>query len=60
MFIGRGQAGSYVIILLALLGVVGVFSLFALAAGLLRISGRDAGTRCCSQMCWTMPMTASW
>ena len=43
MVVGRNQADSYVIILLTLLSVVGVFSLFALAAGLLRVSGRDAG-----------------
>ena len=43
MFFGRDHTGSYVIVLLALLAVVGVFSVFALAAGLLRISGRDAG-----------------
>jgi two-component system cell cycle sensor histidine kinase/response regulator CckA len=34
--------GSYVIFLLALLGTIGVFSLFALAAGVLRLSGREA------------------
>jgi two-component system, cell cycle sensor histidine kinase and response regulator CckA len=43
MMIGRNQAGSYVIVLLALLAGIGVFALFALAAGVLRISGRDAG-----------------
>jgi two-component system, cell cycle sensor histidine kinase and response regulator CckA len=42
MLVGRNQAGSYVMFLLALLGMIGVFSLFALAAGVLRISGRDA------------------
>jgi two-component system, cell cycle sensor histidine kinase and response regulator CckA len=40
MLVGRSQAGSYVMILLAVLGVIGVFSLFALAAGVLRVSGR--------------------
>jgi two-component system cell cycle sensor histidine kinase/response regulator CckA len=44
MVVGRGQAGPYVIVLLAVLGVVGVFSLFALAAGVLRVSGRDAAS----------------
>src|ERR1700694_1708949 len=43
MMIGRNQAGSYVIALLALLAGIGVFSLLALAAGMLRTSGRDAG-----------------
>jgi two-component system, cell cycle sensor histidine kinase and response regulator CckA len=34
--------GSYVMFLLAVLGTIGVFSLFALAAGVLRLSGREA------------------
>jgi two-component system, cell cycle sensor histidine kinase and response regulator CckA len=42
MLVGRNQAGSYVIFLLAILGMIGVFSLFALAAGVLRISMREA------------------
>ena len=42
MLVGRNQAGSYVMFLLALLGMIGVFSLFALAAGVLRVSGRVA------------------
>ena len=42
MLVGRNQAGSYVMFLLAVLGMIGVFSLFALAAGVLRISGREA------------------
>jgi len=33
--------GSYVMFLLAVLGTIGVFSLFALAAGVLRLSGRE-------------------
>ena len=41
MLVGRNQAGSYVMFLLAVLGMIGVFSLFALAAGVLRISGRE-------------------
>src|SRR5215467_8196451 len=41
MLVGRNQAGSYVMFLLAALGMIGVFSLFALAAGVLRISGRE-------------------
>ncbi len=40
MMVGRNQAGSYVMFLLAVLGVIGVFSLFALAAGVLRVSAR--------------------
>jgi two-component system, cell cycle sensor histidine kinase and response regulator CckA len=42
ILVGRNQAGSYVMFLLAVLGMIGVFSLFALAAGVLRISGREA------------------
>jgi len=42
MLVGRNQAGSYVMFLLAVLGMVGVFSLFALAPGCVRISGREA------------------
>src|SRR5258708_27851653 len=42
MLVGRNQAGSYVMFLLAVLGLIGGFSLFALAAGVLRISGRAA------------------
>jgi two-component system, cell cycle sensor histidine kinase and response regulator CckA len=34
--------GSYVMFLLALLGTIGVFSLFALAAGVGRLTGREA------------------
>jgi two-component system cell cycle sensor histidine kinase/response regulator CckA len=41
MVVGRGQAGSYVVVLLSILAVIGVFSLFALAAGVLRLSGRE-------------------
>ena len=42
LLVGRNQAGSYVMFLLAVLGTIGVFSLFALAAGVLRVSGRGA------------------
>jgi two-component system cell cycle sensor histidine kinase/response regulator CckA len=41
MLVGGNQAGSYVMFLLAVLGMIGVFSLFALAAGVLRVSGRE-------------------
>src|SRR5947209_9962386 len=41
LFIGRARAEPYIVTLLALLAVVGVFSLFALAAGILRTSGRE-------------------
>jgi len=43
LLIGRNQAGPYILGLLAVLAMVGVFSLFALATGILRLSGREAG-----------------
>ena len=43
LLIGRNQAQPYILALLALLAMVGVFSLFALAAGILRLPGREAG-----------------
>src|SRR6185312_14704562 len=42
LFIGRSNAQPYVLILLAALAVIGVFSLFAVAAGIVRLAGRDA------------------
>ena len=50
MLVGRNQAGSYVMFLLAVLGMIGVFSLFALAAGVLRISGREAANSTLEQV----------
>jgi two-component system cell cycle sensor histidine kinase/response regulator CckA len=44
LLVGRGNAGAYILALLAFLAMVGVFSLFALATGILRIPGRDAGS----------------
>jgi len=41
MFVGRSNAGNYILTMLAVLSTVGMFSLFAMAAGILRISGRD-------------------
>ncbi len=41
LLIGRGQAGPYILALLAFLAMVGVFSLFAMATGILRIPGKD-------------------
>jgi two-component system cell cycle sensor histidine kinase/response regulator CckA len=43
LFVERAYAESYILALLAVLASVGVFSLFALAAGILRVSGKDAG-----------------
>jgi two-component system cell cycle sensor histidine kinase/response regulator CckA len=42
LFIGRANAQSYILALLALLAAVGVFLLFAVAAGILRASRPDA------------------
>src|SRR5215475_7870555 len=50
MLVGHNQAGSYVMFLLAVLGMIGVFSLFALAAGILRISGREASNSTLAQV----------
>src|SRR6476619_266380 len=44
MMIGRTRAEPYILTLLAALAMVGVFLLFALAAGMLRTSGRDAAS----------------
>jgi two-component system cell cycle sensor histidine kinase/response regulator CckA len=40
LFIGRAKAEPYILALLAVLAMVGVFLAFALAAGILRTSGR--------------------
>jgi two-component system cell cycle sensor histidine kinase/response regulator CckA len=42
VFIGRANAEPYILVLLAVLAMVGVFLLLALAAGILRASGREA------------------
>ena len=39
LLVGRGYAAPYILVLLAFLATVGVFSLFALATGILRLSG---------------------
>ena len=41
--IGRGRADPYILGLLSLLAMIGVFSLFAAAAGIVRLSGKEAG-----------------
>src|SRR5215475_14000422 len=41
LFIGRTRAEPYIIGLLAVLAVIGVFSLFAIAAGILRMPGKE-------------------
>jgi two-component system cell cycle sensor histidine kinase/response regulator CckA len=43
LVIGRTHAEPYILGLLAVLAVIGVFSLFAIAAGILRLPGKDAG-----------------
>ena len=42
LLVGRGYAAPYILVLLAFLATVGVFSLFALATGILRVSGKEA------------------
>jgi two-component system, cell cycle sensor histidine kinase and response regulator CckA len=44
VFIGRANAEPYILVLLAILAMVGVFLLFALAAGILRVSSREAAS----------------
>src|SRR5882757_10165824 len=41
LLVGRGNAGPYILALLAFLAMAGVFSLFALATGILRVAGKD-------------------
>jgi len=43
LLVGRGNAGPYILALLAFLAMVGVFSAFALATGILRVAGKAAG-----------------
>jgi two-component system cell cycle sensor histidine kinase/response regulator CckA len=43
LLIGRGNAGPYILALLAALAMAGVFSLFAMATGILRISSKETG-----------------
>ena len=44
LLIGRAKAEPYILTLLAVLATLGVFLLFALAAGILRASGREAAS----------------
>ena len=43
LLVGRGNAGPYILALLAFLAMIGVFSAFALATGILRVAGKAAG-----------------
>ena len=43
IYIGRDYAESYIMALLASLGTIGVFALFAMASGIMRLSGKDQG-----------------
>src|SRR4051812_28294221 len=43
LLVGRGNAGPYILALLAFLAMAGVFSLFAMATGILRVAGKDTG-----------------
>ena len=60
LLVGRGNAGPYILALLAFLAMVGVFSLFALATGILRVAGKDTGAARCSRRWSTRRSTASW
>src|ERR1700722_5834273 len=40
IYIERAYAGTYILLLLAVLGTIGVFALFALASGIMRLAGR--------------------
>jgi two-component system cell cycle sensor histidine kinase/response regulator CckA len=41
LLVGRGNAGPYILALLAFLAMAGVFSLFAMATGILRLTGLE-------------------
>src|SRR6185437_6724827 len=41
LYIERAYSGTYILLLLALLGTIGVAALFALASGIMRLSGRS-------------------
>jgi two-component system cell cycle sensor histidine kinase/response regulator CckA len=41
VYVGRENAATYILVLLAVLGTIGVFSLFAVAAGILLLSGKE-------------------
>ena len=43
ILVGRDYVEVYVLTLLAVLGTIGVFALFALAAGIMKFSGKDQG-----------------
>ena len=43
VYVGREHAETYILTLLAVLGTTGVFALFAMAAGILRLTGKDSG-----------------
>jgi two-component system, cell cycle sensor histidine kinase and response regulator CckA len=43
VYVGREHSATYILLLLAVLGTIGVFALFAVAAGILRLSSKDAG-----------------
>ncbi|MGH6684276.1 MAG: PAS domain-containing protein, partial [Pseudolabrys sp.] len=43
IYIDRAYAGTYILLLLALLGTVGIFALFAMASGIMRFAGGGQG-----------------
>jgi two-component system cell cycle sensor histidine kinase/response regulator CckA len=42
IYVGHDRAEPYIMVLLAVLATIGVFSLFAIAAGIMRLTGRDS------------------
>jgi two-component system cell cycle sensor histidine kinase/response regulator CckA len=44
IYIGRENAGPYILALLASLGTVGVFALFAMASGIMQFASRERGS----------------
>lgn len=55
LLIGRAHAQPYILGLLSVLAIIGVFSLFAIAAGILRLPGKDAGNPLLSSIVESAP-----
>ena len=60
LFMDRAKSEPYVLGLLAVLSMVGVFLLLALAAGILRVSGREAASPLLKAVVGTAPARVSW
>ncbi len=59
LYIEPAYAGTYILILLAVLGTTGVFALFAMAAGIMQFSGRGPGNPLLKAVV-DNALTASW